>query len=67
MPNAMLRTDRNQILSRRAVEGLIAQGHVITIFEGQVLNLDGWIEKHPGGKLPLLQMVGVDASAEIAA
>jgi delta8-fatty-acid desaturase len=59
--------DRNQILSRRAIEGMIAQGHTIVIFEGQVLKLDSWMEKHPGGKLPLLQMVGVDASSEIAA
>lgn len=63
----MSRLDRNQILSRRMIEGMIAQGHTIVIFEGQVLNLDGWMEKHPGGKLPLLQMVGVDASSEIAA
>jgi delta8-fatty-acid desaturase len=46
---------------------MIAQGHTIVIFEGQVLKLDSWMEKHPGGKLPLLQMVGVDASSEIAA
>jgi delta8-fatty-acid desaturase len=46
---------------------MIAQGDIVVIFEGQVLKLNGWIEKHPGGKLPLLQMVGVDASSEIAA
>jgi delta8-fatty-acid desaturase len=59
--------DRNQIMSRRNVEGLIARGHTIVIFEQQVLKLDSWMEKHPGGKLPLMQMVGVDASSEIAA
>jgi len=59
--------DRNQIMSRRNVEGLIAKGHTIVIFEQQVLKLDSWMEKHPGGKLPLMQMVGVDASSEIAA
>lgn len=59
--------DRNQIMARRNVEGLIAQGHTIVIFERQVLKLDTWMEKHPGGKLPLLHMVGVDASSEIAA
>jgi hypothetical protein len=59
--------DRNQIMSRRNVEGLIAQGHTIVVFEKQVLKLDRWMEKHPGGKLPLLHMVGVDASSEIAA
>jgi delta8-fatty-acid desaturase len=59
--------NRDQVISRRVVEGMIAQGDIIVIFEGQVLKLNGWIEKHPGGKLPLLQMVGVDASSEIAA
>jgi delta8-fatty-acid desaturase len=54
-------------MSRRNVEGLIAQGQTIVIFEQQVLKLDSWMEKHPGGKLPLMQMVGVDASSEIAA
>jgi delta8-fatty-acid desaturase len=59
--------NRDQVISRRVVEGMIAQGDIVVIFEGQVLKLNGWIEKHPGGKLPLLQMVGVDASSEIAA
>lgn len=58
---------RDQILTRRAVEGLIADGHTIVILDGQVLQLDKWLEKHPGGKLPLLQMIGVDASSEIKA
>ena len=65
--SAIAKMDRNRILSRRMVEGKIAEGHVIVIFEGQILNLDGWIEKHPGGRLPLLHMVGYDASSEIAA
>jgi delta8-fatty-acid desaturase len=59
--------DRNQVMTRRNVEGLIARGHTIVIFEQQVLKLDSWMEKHPGGKLPLMQMVGVDASSGIAA
>lgn len=58
---------RDQILTRRVVEGLIADGHTIVILDGQVLQLDKWLEKHPGGKLPLLQMVGVDATSEIKA
>ena len=58
---------RDQIITRRAVEGLIADGHTIVIFDGQVLKLDKWLEKHPGGKLPLLQMIGVDATSEIKA
>lgn len=58
---------RDQILTRRAVEGLIAEGHTIVILDGQVLQLDKWLERHPGGKLPLLQMIGVDATSEIKA
>lgn len=58
---------RDQILTRRVVEGLIADGHTIVILDGQVLQLDKWLERHPGGKLPLLQMIGVDATSEIKA
>lgn len=64
-PNAV--PSRAQIITRRAVEGLIADGHTIVIFDGQVLKLDKWLEKHPGGRLPLLQMIGVDATSEIKA
>lgn len=58
---------RDQILTRRVIEGLIADGHTIVILDGQVLKLDKWLEKHPGGRLPLLQMIGVDATTEIKA
>ncbi|MCJ1253924.1 hypothetical protein MMC24_001738 [Lignoscripta atroalba] len=57
--------DRNQILSPRAVEGLISAGHTIIITEGRVLQLDGWLDKHPGGRLAVLHMVGRDATDEI--
>ncbi|KAL2040555.1 hypothetical protein N7G274_006534 [Stereocaulon virgatum] len=57
--------DRNQLLSRRKVEGLIAAGRVIVISEGRVLQLDGWLNKHPGGRLAVLHMVGRDATDEI--
>lgn len=57
--------DRNQILSPRTIEGRIADGQVIVITEGNVLRLDGWLEKHPGGRLAILHMVGRDASDEI--
>lgn len=57
--------DRNQILSRRAIEGLIAAGRTIIITEGKVLQLDGWLDKHPGGRLAVLHMVGRDATDEI--
>ena len=57
--------DRNQIFSRRSIEGLIAAGRTIIITEGRVLQLDGWLDKHPGGRLAVLHMVGRDATDEI--
>lgn len=58
--------DRDQILTPRAVEGMIAQGGIIVIFEDYVLRLDSWLEKHPGGRLAILHMVGKDATDEIS-
>lgn len=57
----------SRTLSRRVIEGKIAAGHVIVITEGRVLQLDGWLDKHPGGKLAVLHMVGRDATDEINA
>lgn len=57
--------NRNQILSPAAVEAMIARGQQIVISEGRVLKLDNWIEKHPGGKLTIMHMVGRDATNEI--
>jgi len=54
-----------QTLSRRTIEGLIADGHIIIISEGWVLKLDGWLEKHPGGRLAIHHMVGKDATDEL--
>ena len=57
--------DRNKILTPAAIESMIASGNSIVISEGRVLKLDGWIEKHPGGRLAIMHMVGRDASNEI--
>ena len=57
----------NRILPRREIEGLIAAGHLIVVKEGSVLQLDGWLDKHPGGRLSVLHMVGRDATDEINA
>lgn len=59
--------DRDQVLTACAVEDLIANGHIIVIFEENVLKLDSWIRKHPGGRLAILHMVGRDATDEIKA
>lgn len=57
--------DRTQLLTRDEVEVMIASGHSIVISEGRVLKLDGWLEKHPGGRLAIMHMVGRDATNEI--
>lgn len=56
---------RSRILSRRQIEGFIADSQLIVIYDNKVLRLDKWVEKHPGGKLPILHMVGRDATDEI--
>ncbi|KXX77529.1 Delta(8)-fatty-acid desaturase [Madurella mycetomatis] len=58
---------RDSILAAAAVEGLIAEGRAIVIFEDYVLQLDSWLDKHPGGRLAILHMVGRDATDEIKA
>ncbi len=58
---------RNNILSRRQIEGLIAEGRKIIILDGQVLKADAWLPFHPGGDKAILHMVGRDATEEIRA
>ena len=53
--------------SASEVARLVAQGKPIVIYDGYALNLDTWIDQHPGGQLPLLHMVGRDATIEIEA
>ncbi|KAK5994281.1 Delta 8-(E)-sphingolipid desaturase [Cladobotryum mycophilum] len=59
--------DRDQILTQRTVEGMIADGDTIVIFEDFVLKLNSWLDKHPGGSLVIQHMVGRDATDEITA
>jgi len=47
------------------VEQLLFEGRQIVILDGSVLQLDGWLNEHPGGRLAILHMVGRDASNEI--
>jgi len=49
------------------VEASIADGQLLVVHEGYVLKLDGWLDKHPGGKLAIMHMVGRDATDEINA
>jgi delta8-fatty-acid desaturase len=46
---------------------LIDQGQPIVIHEGYALQLNAWMNKHPGGQLAILHMVGRDATDEINA
>lgn len=56
---------RNQTLKTIDVERLLFAGKQIVIVDGNVLQLDGWLDEHPGGKLVILHMVGRDASNEV--
>lgn len=44
---------------------LIARDRQIIVYEGHALDLSTWIDRHPGGRLPILHMVGRDATDEI--
>jgi len=54
-----------QILTRRAIESLIAKGDILVIADNNVLRLNGWRDKHPGGELVLRHMIGRDATDEM--
>ncbi|KAJ5115071.1 hypothetical protein NUU61_000830 [Penicillium alfredii] len=60
-------SQRDTVLSRRQIEGLIAEGRHVIIFEGRVLKVDAWIKFHPGGDKSIQHMVGRDATDEINA
>ncbi|KAI9155819.1 Delta 8-(E)-sphingolipid desaturase [Paramyrothecium foliicola] len=59
--------NQDRILSQSTVEGLIAEGQAIVIFENMILRLDSWLERHPGGRLVILHMVGRNATDEMKA
>lgn len=53
------------LLSRRQIEGLIADGKSIVIVDQRVLKVDPWLKYHPGGDKAILHMVGRDATDEV--
>lgn len=57
--------DRDRIMQPDEVTDLIAQGQTIVIYQDYVLRLDSWLDRHPGGRLAILHMVGKDATDEI--
>lgn len=58
---------KDKILTRREIEGLIAEGRKIVILDGQVIKADAWLPFHPGGDKAILHMVGRDGTDEIRA
>lgn len=58
---------KDTILSRRQVEGLIAEGQNVFIVNGKVLRADAWLSYHPGGEKAVMHMVGRDATDEVNA
>ena len=50
-----------KVYSRDEVANLIDQGHLLVIFNGEVLKMDKWVNYHPGGRLPIEHMVGKEA------
>jgi len=56
---------RLRTLTTHDVEKLLFEGRQIVIMDGDVLQLDGWLNEHPGGRLAILHMVGRDATNEI--
>ncbi|KAH8696505.1 fatty acid desaturase-domain-containing protein [Talaromyces proteolyticus] len=58
---------QDNILSRREIEGMIADNNHIIILDHKVLRLDAWIKFHPGGDKVIKHMVGKDATDEVTA
>lgn len=58
---------RDKVLSRREIEGLIADGRAVIIVDGKVLKVDAWIPFHPGGDKAIRHMIGRDATDEVNA
>ncbi|KAF2031691.1 fatty acid desaturas-like protein [Setomelanomma holmii] len=56
---------RFNLVSPEEIARLIAQGQPVVVHEGYALNLGEWLDKHPGGRLAILHMVGRDATDEI--
>lgn len=62
----LAKMNRDRTISAREIEGLIAKGSTIVIFEDFVLRLDSWLSRHPGGSLAIEHMIGRDATDEIS-
>ena len=58
---------KDAILTRRQIEGMIADGRTVIIVDGKVLKVDAWLRYHPGGEKAIMHMVGRDATDEVNA
>lgn len=58
---------KERVLSRRRIEGLIADGRSIIVVDGKVLKVDAYRKFHPGGEKVIMHMVGRDATDEVNA
>ncbi|CAG7996489.1 unnamed protein product [Penicillium olsonii] len=58
---------KDNVFSRREIEGMIAEGKLIIIVDDRVLRIDGWIKYHPGGDMAIKHMIGKDATDEVNA
>ena len=64
-PSHIDHMSRHRTMDPAQIKRQIAQGEPIVIHEGYALNLAEWIDRHPGGRLAILHMVGRDATDEI--
>ncbi|KAH8645607.1 fatty acid desaturase-domain-containing protein [Xylariales sp. PMI_506] len=53
------------LLSRRQIEGMIADGKCVFIMNQFVVRADPWLPYHPGGGKAIMHMVGRDATDEV--
>lgn len=58
---------KQMLLSRREIEGQIAEGHTLLIVDQKVLKVNAWLKYHPGGDKAIQHMIGRDATDEVNA
>lgn len=58
---------KEMVLTRSQVEGMIADGRTIVVVDRRVLKVDAWLKYHPGGDKAIMHMVGRDATDEVNA
>ncbi|KAI0188844.1 fatty acid desaturase-domain-containing protein [Astrocystis sublimbata] len=59
--------DKYPSMSRREIEGLVADGRMVFILDQYVIKADAWAPYHPGGDKAIRHMIGRDATDEVTA